>query len=98
MFVWLHCVKLMITGYGWFLRLIIILYCCNLKLLIFAIIIEPGQPASPYSLTWLYTVVQVLILAGIFLVFWEHDSYPWNWEFWQCFVNNLEKYMTAIMQ
>ena len=25
-------------------------------------------------------------LQGFFPVFWEHDPYPWNWEFQRCFV------------
>jgi hypothetical protein len=28
---------------------------------------------------------------GFFPGFWEHDRYPWNWEFQRCFVKNWEK-------
>ena len=27
---------------------------------------------------------------GLFPVIWEHDPYPWNWEFQWCFVKNIE--------
>ena len=31
-----------------------------------------------------------------FPVFWEHDPYPWNWEFQQCFVKNWENIITGL--
>jgi hypothetical protein len=36
------------------------------------------------------TKLPLIIITGVFPG-WEHDPYPWNWEFQRFFVTNWEK-------
>ena len=43
-------------------------------------------------------ICRFCIAQGFFPVFWEHDPYPWNWEFHRRFVKNWEKNLTESLQ